>query len=579
MAETSDLNRVSAIVLRFTRGPILVMIMVYTVGIIGMALMPGQDVDGNPQRMDLFHAFYFFTYTATTTGFGEIPQNFTHEQRLWTIICLFMGVTAWLYAIGSIINLLQNPHFANAIAKRQFARSVRRLWSPFYIVCGFGDTGSLLTRGLSDHGLMATIIDGDEERIKALALRDYRDRMPGLCADGSVPKHLVDAGITHPKCLGVIALSPDDDLNLKIAVMARFLSSSIQVMCRLTSPVHKKLLADIQDVTVINPFEEFAAQLRLTVNAPQLHTLREWLVGARGARLDKPLHIRSGLWILCGYSSMGSCIQREFATQKIETIVISPNVKDVPDAKQTICDFATTETLAAAGIENAAGLVVGTDSDAMNLRILLCARQFTSDAFLIVRQNKHENELAFNASSVDLAMQTSLVTARNILLRLIAPVLQKVIDHLEVSDPEVSTELLNRLQQSFGDQKPHMVSIVIGKDTPAVTLVKEKGLVPSIADIIRDPADRNRELVCVPLALTRGSKTTVLPDGEESVQMGDALLFCATSGDTRRVLTTLKNPRRLNYLITGYEEPSGYFFKWLNRRIPYTAELARRFEN
>jgi voltage-gated potassium channel len=579
MAKTSHLNRVAAIILRFTRGPILVMIVVYAVGIIGMALMPGQDVDGNPQRMSLFHAFYFFTYTATTTGFGEIPQNFTEEQRLWTIICLFMGVTAWLYAIGSIIKLVQNPYFVNAVAERRFARSVRRIWSPFYIVCGFGDTGSLLTRGISDHGLMAVVIDSDEERIKALALRDYRDRMPGLCADASVPKHLIDAGITHPKCLGVVALSADDDLNLKIAVMARFLSPAAQIICRSTSPRDQNHLTDMQGVKVINPFELFASQLRLTVNAPQLHTLSEWFVGARDTKLDKPLHIRRGLWILCGYGRMGSCIQRELATQKIATVVIDPDVEDVANAKLTICDDADAETLAAAGIENAAGLVVGTDSDAKNLRILLSARLFKSDAFQIVRQNKHENELAFSASSVDLIMQASLVIARNILLRLIAPAMQKVINHLETSNPEVTTELLRRLQQSFGDKEPHLLSIIIGKDTPAIAQVNEEGMVPSIADIIRDPAERKRELVCMPLALTRGSKTTVLPAATETLQIDDSLLFCATAGDARRVLTTLKNPRRLSYLITGYEEPTGYFFKWLNRRIPVVEELARRFED
>ena len=119
-------------------------------------------------------------------------------------------------------------------------------------------------------------------------------------------------------------------------------------------------------------------------------------------------------------------------------------------------------------MENAVGLVVSTDSDAKNLGILLSARQFKSDTFLIVRQNKHENELAFSAASVDLIMQASLVTARNILLRLIAPALQKVIDHLEESDPEVITELLRQLHQSFGDQEPHMLSIMIGKDTPVV---------------------------------------------------------------------------------------------------------------
>jgi voltage-gated potassium channel len=579
VAKTSDLNRVAAVVLRFTRGPILVMIVVYAVGVIGMALMPGQDVDGNPQNMSLFHAFYFFTYTATTTGFGEIPQNFTEEQRLWTIFCLIIGVIAWLYAIGSIIKLVQNPFFVDAIAERRFARSVSRILSPFYIVCGFGDTGSLLTRGLSDHGLMATVIDGDEERIKALALRDYRDRMPGLCADASVPQHLIDAGITHPKCLGVVALSADDDLNLKIAVMARFLNPAAQVICRLTSVDHQKRLADIEGVMVINPFELFATQLRLTVNAPQLHTLSEWFVGARDASLDKPLPLRRGLWILCGYGRMGSCIQREFTTQKIDTVVIDPDVEDVPDAKRTICDHANIDTLAAAGMENAAGLVVGTDSDAKNLSILLSARQFKSDALLIVRQNKHENELAFSAASVDLIMQASLVTARSILLRLIAPALQEFIDRLEASDPEVITELLKRLHQSFGDQEPQLLSVMIGKNTPAIVQVKENGLIPRIADIIRDPSDRKLGLVCVPLALTRGSKTMVLPASKETIQINDTLLFCATTNDARRVHTTLKNPRRLNYLITGYEEPAGYFFKWLHRRVPFIEDFSRRFEN
>ncbi|MGI9294448.1 MAG: NAD-binding protein [Pseudomonadales bacterium] len=578
MAKTSDLDRVTAVVLRFTRGPILVLVAVYAIGIIGMALMPGQDADGNPHRMSLFHAFYFFTYTATTTGFGEIPQDFTGEQRLWTIVCLYMGVVAWLYAIGSIIKLAQNPYFVNAVAERRFARSARNIWSPFYIVCGFGDTGSLLTRGLSDHGLMAVVTDADEERIKALALRDYRDRMPGLCADASVPKHLVDAGITLPNCLGVVALSPDEDLNLKIAVMARFLNPAAQVICRSTSPRHQKHLETMQSVTVINPFELFAAQLGLAVSAQQLYTLSEWFVGARDARLDKPLQMHQGRWVLCGFGRMGSCIQREFATQKIATSVIDPDVEEVAEAQLTICGHADAETLTAAGMENAAGLVAGTDSDANNLDILLSARLFKSDAFLIVRQNQHENELAFNAASVDLIMQASLVAARNILLRLIAPVMQAVIEHLKASDPEVTAVLVHRLQQSFGEEEPQLLSVTIGKDTPAIAQAHENGLQPRIADIVRDPSERSRELVCVPLALTRGTNTLVLPGSAETVHKDDALLFCATDGDAQRVLATLTNPRRLTYLITGYEEPTSHFFKWLTRRIPRIAQLARRFE-
>lgn len=579
MPINSDLNRVTAVVLRFTRGPILVIVVVYTIGIIGMALMPGLDENGNPHQMSLFHAFYFFTYTATTTGFGEIPQTFTNEQRLWTIVCLYMGVVAWLYAIGSIIKLLQNPFLVNAISERRFARSVQQIGSPFYIVCGFGDTGSLLTRGFSDHGLMAVIIDSNEERIKALALRDYRDRMPGLCADASVPKHLVAAGITLPNCLGVVALSPDEKLNLKIAVMTRFLNPAAQVICRASSAPQQQHLEAIEGVDVINPFELFAKQLGLAVSAPQLYTLSEWFVGVNDGTLHIPRQMRKGSWILCGYGRMGSCIQRQFAAQNIATTVIDPDITDVPADLQAIVGQADMDTLAAAGLENAAGLVAGTDSDTSNLDILLSAQRFKSDALLIVRQNQHDNELAFNAASVDLIMQASLVTARNMLVRLTAPILPTVIEQLKASDPSKTAELINRLQQSFGAQAPQMLSVTIGENTPAITEARAMGLIVRIEDIIRVPSKHTRKLVCVPLALRRDTTTMVLPASTQVIQTGDTLLFCTTTRDARRILASLKNPRRLSYLITGYEEPAGHAFKWLTQRLPRLKQLAKRLES
>ncbi len=575
MAKTSELNRVTAVVLRFTRGPLLVMIVVYAIGIIGMALMPGHDADGNPQSMSLFHAFYFFTYTATTTGFGEIPYNFTDEQRLWTILCLYMGVIAWLYAIGSIIKLLQNPFFVEAVSERRFARSVSQLHQAFYVICGFGDTGSLLTRGFSDHGLMAAVIDGNEERIKALALRDYRERMPGLCADASVPKHLVDAGITHECCLGIIALSADDDLNLKIAVMARSLNRNAHIICRSTSARHQKHLQAMENVTVINPFELFADQIRLAVNAPELYTLNDWFVGAHDCRLDKPLHVRKGPWILCGYGRMGSCIERELTAQGVETVVIDPYVDEVPDNCRVIREHGDTDTLTDAGMDEAAGLVAGTDSDAENLGILLSARRFGTDAFLIVRQNQHENEMAFSAASADLIMQASLVTARNILLRLIAPDLHHVIYYLEQSDPVLTANLVAELSEVFGDRPAHLMSFQIGSQTPAVIQLLEDRIPVTVEDLLKTPSDLKPGLECVPLALTRGNETIILPETKTSLTPGDQLLVCSTDADARRLAITLDNPRRLRYLISGYEEPSGYVFRWLTRNLPRIDRLAR----
>ena len=57
MAKGSDLDRVTAIVLREMRPPLVVLVSVYALGVTGMVLIPG--VNGHP--MSLFHAFYFMT--------------------------------------------------------------------------------------------------------------------------------------------------------------------------------------------------------------------------------------------------------------------------------------------------------------------------------------------------------------------------------------------------------------------------------------------------------------------------------------------------------------------------------------
>ena len=49
------------------------LILVFSISVVGLALIPGVDPDGEPARMSLFDAFYFMSYTATTIGFGELP--------------------------------------------------------------------------------------------------------------------------------------------------------------------------------------------------------------------------------------------------------------------------------------------------------------------------------------------------------------------------------------------------------------------------------------------------------------------------------------------------------------------------
>ncbi len=293
MAKGSDLDRVTFIVLRELRGPIFMLITVYAIGMIGMVLIPGRDADGNVVHMGFFHALYFMAYTATTTGFGELPHPFTEPQRMWSIACLLLSVVTWVYAIGAIARLVGNPYFSQALAQRRFSNAVRRIHEPFVIICGYGDTGSLLARGLSDQRMTGVIIDGDVDRIKALGLRQYAVPMPGLCADAGVPKNLIDAGVDREQCRAVVVLT-EEEVGLKIAVVTRLLNPAAQIICRCPSRLHVEELRSLGSVIIADPFEAYARELALALRSPPLYTLDEWLVGARGASLRRPLSCPPG---------------------------------------------------------------------------------------------------------------------------------------------------------------------------------------------------------------------------------------------------------------------------------------------
>lgn len=574
MATTAELDRVSMVVLRYMRGPIFGLIVVYAIGIIGMALIPGQDADGNPANMSLFHAFYFFTYTATTTGFGEIPNDFTDAQRLWAIVCIYMGVVAWLYAIGSIFRLVQNPHFVSAVSEARFASRVRGIRAPFFIVCGFGDTGSLLARGLSDNWLRGVIIDTDPERIKALALRDYNLYMPGLCADPAVPKHLVDAGVCMPNCMGLVILTVDEEVNARIATITRLLNPRLHILCRSSSKRHIADLESMGRVTLINPFEIFAQLLSMAITAPRLHNLNACLVHSPGVRLGQPIDVPTGDWIICGYGRMGRWMYRHFVLNGIRPVIIDPNAEEVEGAVRIINAHANEESLNAAGIDHAAGVVAGTDDDHVNLGILMSVRRLKPDAFIILRQNSHANQIAFDAANANLVLQSSLTTARRVLKHLISPQVQIFIEYLRERGEDLCAQTVTRLQEAIGNEQPQLWQVCLREHEASAVVERLRRALPlTLGELRRDPHDLEHSLPCMPLSIARGDERIMLPGDDLHLEPGDELLFCGTESGERLLSASMNNPYTLDYLISGEDRPRGYVFQWLleRRRPPETA--------
>jgi len=573
MPASSELDRVTAVVLQYMRAPFLVLLATYAVGITGMSLMPGLESADGAGSMNLFHSFYFITFTVTTTGFGEVPGQFSEPQRLWATICIYTGVVAWLYAIGSFIRLVQHPELMTAVSERRFARQVRSISQPFVVICGFGDTGSLLARGLSDNYRKAAIIDIDEERIKALRLRDYRVKMFGHCGDASVPRHLLDAGITRENCRGLVALTRSDETNLKIAVMARSLNPRLKIICRATSGETREYMEGVGNVDVVDPYDVFSRQMCTAIFNPPLYNWMQRLIGALDFNLETFVSPPVGKWILCGYGRMGRALREALVNRGIPTIIVDPDSESMDPQLPIVIGRADSRALAEAGIDDAVGVVAGTDSDEGNLGILLSARKLKPDVFLVVRQNHHENELAFNGVNANLIMQPSLVTARQILQMLTVPTILDLRRYLRDEGLAEVSRLVTRTHGILGRERIHLWNEALGGPDCAVTSLSEKGVVPTLGDIQRMPMDRTHRLKVLALVLQRGEELVMLPEDETELHKGDEILFCGTDSDHRLLGANLHNEYTLHYIQRGTEEPRTLFAAWLSKRSFYNRKV------
>lgn len=562
------------------RGPLFLLIAVYATSMLGWVFIPGPA--GNPEPLGFFHAFYFLTYTATTTGFGEIPQAFSDVQRMWAMVSLYAGVVAWLYAVGSIIQLYQNPHFQAALAERSFAGRVRRLSEPFVIVCGFGNRGSLLTRGLSDAGIAAVIIDSDADRINAVHLRDYRVPTPALRADARAPDRLCEAGLMRSDCRAVVALTDNEEVNAKIAVAARLLNPNVRVVTELTQDIYEETLATLgSDIHIIDPFQTFARYLGATIHNPAVHMLYEWLVGAPGANLAMYVDIPDGVWIVCGYGRMGRSIQETLDALGVPTVVIDPDIS-AEDAEGTgrIAGRANQRTLHVAGVETAAGIVAGTNADADNLGIALNARALNPNIFVLVRQNQYRNERLFEAAHANLVMQPTLVSARRVLFLLIAPLLRAFFETLRECQVQKRNEYLMEVVRQLnehvgGDICPRLRTVNINAGSArALVRTMSDGATIRLGDVLADPAQRDRRLPCVPLVLRSGEGVRVMPDMRQPLAVGDEILLCGRDYALRQLDATLNNDYTLHYLMTGADAPRSFLLRWLvkQRETPLPRE-------
>jgi voltage-gated potassium channel len=150
--------------------------------------------------------------------------------------------------------------------------------------------------------------------------------------------------------------------------------------------------------------------------------------------------------ILCGFGRVGRAIAREFSDEGIPFVVVDSDDASLVQAAAegaTVVhgNAADVETLKAAGVERARGLVTAVDNDADNLYVTLSARVLKPDLFIVARANAPDSEPKLRLAGANRVVSPYTIGGRRLASLAMRPTAVEFVDTiLSASNGELQIE-------------------------------------------------------------------------------------------------------------------------------------------
>lgn len=537
------------------RAPFLVLIVTYTVAIIGLVSIDGIDNNGDPYRMTIFDAFYFISYTATTIGFGETPYTFTYEQRIWVSMIIYFTVIGWFYSIGSLISLIQDKVLRKELAKNRFIRQVKNLNENFFIILGYNSmTKKIIGKSLKK-GFRVVVIEKNENKVGDLHLQSYTPLVHVFQADIHDPNAIESAGIRSPYCKGLVSLFEDDSLNLRIAITAKLINPKVPLAIKSTTTNLTENLKDVGVEIIENPFDIISDQIDLSLNSPSAHQLAKWIFNLDTLE-NQPLKLPRGKYIVCGYGRMGKEIYKVLEKNKIEASFIEIDPAKVSRFNHhdiIIADADDKDILIEQGIKEASVIIAGTNNDTTNLSLLATAKKLNPDIVTIARENELENYSIFQYSNIDYIFMPSRILIHKTINALVNPMSDKFFYLLKKQTEAFSAELMEKLIKNIGEE-PEIYELKID-DGSAFAIVESlsENKTVHLKHLLLRRDDNTKTNAAMVLLLQRGNTLSLLPSEDTQLEIGDQLLFATDHASINDIEYIAQNKIELAYVTNNFQ--------------------------
>ncbi|MDD3342087.1 MAG: NAD-binding protein [Sulfurospirillaceae bacterium] len=545
------------IVLQRMRAPFLVLIVTYTISIVGLLVIDGVDNNGNIYHMSIFDAFYFISYTATTIGFGESPFTFTYAQRIWVSISIYFSVIGWLYSIGTIITLLQDKLFLQEVEKAKFLRHIKYLKEKYLLILGYNAITSEIIKKANENGLRAVVIEKDEQKREKLLLENFTPPVYCLNEDVHNPKALEMAGIKSIYCKAIISLFQNDALNLRIALTSKVLNPNITMAIKSTTKNQTENLEDLGVQIIENPFEIIAEQINLAINAPHSLRLIRWIYGL--CNLYDPLRtLPKGKYIVCGYGRMGESIYETLKENQFEIAFIeidSTKAKRLSLSEGNsihIGDGDDKAMLTGLGIKECVAIIAGTDDDTTNLSILSTAKKLNPNIITIARENEIEDFSIFENSSI----HTIFIPAKTLINKTVNAIMNPVVDIFIKNITAFGEQNVIAITKKLLEIDLHPILFTLKVDEIQAPVLLEHLFNEQIPLSLLKTSLKNRKGSNNLIALMRIRQKEIdfLPHWESPIQQHDLFLFAGDENAQDHLEYIVSNIHEFYYAFYGQEK-------------------------
>jgi voltage-gated potassium channel len=169
-------------------------------------------------------------------------------------------------------------------------------------------------------------------------------------------------------------------------------------------------------------------------------TLADYLIAGelngmlRRQRMARAIHKLRNHYIICGYGRVGQQVVQGLRANQYDVVVIDGGADHVAEFEKAgipyvIGDAASDPILLQAGIEHASGLCTCLPNDATNVFVVLSARTFNPNLFIISRSNQPESERKLRIAGANQVINPYLITGHRMAAQLLHP---SVVEYLDV---------------------------------------------------------------------------------------------------------------------------------------------------